>query len=75
MQLYIYMGVACCGEPISSRVTLIGSPTLELQKNPPTYASVDDDITRFMMLESVSIALLELHVLLKICDIKKMPSV
>ena len=71
VELYVWMGIACCCWNISSRVTMIGSPAFTLWNNAPTYDSAADDITFFMMLESVSIALLDSLVSLKCWVTKK----
>ena len=49
-------------------MTLIGSPDLELWKNPPTSASIADDITFFIISERVRTAPLDLLILLKFYD-------
>ena len=65
VDLSVCVGITCCGYPIFSSVTLIGSPALALWNNAPAFASTSYDITYFMMLESVSIYPLDLLVLLK----------
>ena len=67
VELSVCMGVACCGWPISSRVTLVGSYALVLQNNAPTSATSSVEITSFIMLDIVSINPLDSLVLLKNC--------
>ena len=56
VELSVWMVIACCGWTISSMVTIIDSPALELWNNAPTSASAAYVIIFFMMLEFVRIA-------------------
>ena len=71
VKLSVCMGVACCGWPISSSVTLIGSPYLVLWINAPNYASAAYDIAFFMVFDSFRIDPLDSRLLLKLWYPKK----
>ena len=65
VDLFVWMGADCCEWTNSSKVDLICSPDLELWNNVPTSAFSKDNITFFVVLDSVNIAPLDSLALLK----------